>query len=95
MCLSEETVRAVGPFYLVSMPGEVKDPMQGNGKNLWWTHWLTLEKDTLQNQEDHIGNKCTLVCVILGITGYQKNKQQQRLIKAGADMFIGGPTNTR
>ena len=26
MCLSEETLKAVGPFYLVSMPGEVKDP---------------------------------------------------------------------
>ena len=25
-CLSEETVKVVGPFYLVSMPGEVKDP---------------------------------------------------------------------
>ena len=25
-CLSEETLKAVGPFYLVSMPGEVKDP---------------------------------------------------------------------
>ena len=24
-CLSEETLKAVGPFYLVSMPGEVKD----------------------------------------------------------------------
>ena len=24
--LSDETVKAVGPFYLVSMPGEVKDP---------------------------------------------------------------------
>ena len=28
-CLSEETLKAVGPFYLVSMPGEVKDPTQG------------------------------------------------------------------
>ena len=28
LCLSE----AVGQFYLVSMPGEVKDPMQGNEK---------------------------------------------------------------
>ena len=28
-CLSEETLTAVGPFYLVSMPGEVKDPTQG------------------------------------------------------------------
>ena len=28
-CLSEETVKAVGPFYLVSMPGEVKDPTRG------------------------------------------------------------------
>ena len=27
--LSDETVKAVGPFYLVSMPGEVKDPTQG------------------------------------------------------------------
>ena len=27
--LSEETVKAVGPFYLVSMSGEVKDPTQG------------------------------------------------------------------
>ena len=28
-CLSEETLKAVGPFYLVSMTGEVKDPTQG------------------------------------------------------------------
>ena len=26
LCLSYETLKAVGPFYLVSMPGEVKDP---------------------------------------------------------------------
>ena len=25
-CISNETVNTVGPFYLVSMPGEVKDP---------------------------------------------------------------------
>ena len=25
-CLSDETLKAVGPFYLVSMPGEVNDP---------------------------------------------------------------------
>ena len=29
MCLSDETPKAVGPFYLVSMPGEVKYPTQG------------------------------------------------------------------
>ena len=29
-CLSEETLKAVGPFYLVSMPGEVKDPTSLN-----------------------------------------------------------------
>ena len=29
LCLSDETVKAVGPFYLVSMPGDVKDPTQG------------------------------------------------------------------
>ena len=26
LCLSDETLKAVGPFYLVSMLGEVKDP---------------------------------------------------------------------
>ena len=29
LCLSEETLKANGPFYLVSMPGEVKDPTRG------------------------------------------------------------------
>ena len=29
LCLSEETLKAGGSFYLVSMPGEVKDPTQG------------------------------------------------------------------
>ena len=29
LCLSEETLKAGGPFYLVSMPGEEKDPTQG------------------------------------------------------------------
>ena len=29
LCLSEETLKAGGPFCLVSMPGEVKDPTQG------------------------------------------------------------------
>ena len=36
--LLEETVKAVGLFYLVPQPGEVKDPTQGNGKYLLWTH---------------------------------------------------------
>ena len=26
LCLSEETLNAGAPFYLVSMPGEIKDP---------------------------------------------------------------------
>ena len=29
LCLSDETLKAVGPFYLVSMPGEAKDPTHG------------------------------------------------------------------
>ena len=29
LCLSEETLKAGGPFYMMSMPGEVKDPTQG------------------------------------------------------------------
>ena len=35
--LLEETLKAVSTFYMVSVPGEVKDPMQGNDKNLLWT----------------------------------------------------------
>ena len=34
LCLSEEKLRASGPFYLVSMPEEVKNPTQVNV----WTH---------------------------------------------------------
>ena len=26
LCLSDDTLKAVGPFYLVSIPWEVKDP---------------------------------------------------------------------
>ena len=29
LCISEETLKVGGPFCLVSMPGEVKDPTQG------------------------------------------------------------------
>ena len=29
LCLLEETLNTGGPFYLVSMPGEVKDPTWG------------------------------------------------------------------
>ena len=32
--LSEETLKSVGPFYLVSMPGEVKDPTQGVNRQI-------------------------------------------------------------
>ena len=28
-CLSEEILKSIGPFYVMSMPGEVKDPTQG------------------------------------------------------------------
>ena len=34
LCLSEETLKAGGPFYLVSMSEEVKDPTQGETCNL-------------------------------------------------------------
>ena len=29
LCLSEKALKAGGPFYLVAMPGSVKDPTQG------------------------------------------------------------------
>ena len=29
LCLLDETLKAVGPFYLVSMPGEVNIPHRG------------------------------------------------------------------
>ena len=31
LCLLDETLKAVDPFYLVSMPGEVKDPTSCTG----------------------------------------------------------------
>ena len=43
--LSEETIKAVDPFYLVSMLREVKYPTQGNGKTI--VDSLTLENDIL------------------------------------------------
>ena len=43
LCLSDETLKAVGPFYMASMPGEVKDPTQMC--NLSWTPHSNLEKD--------------------------------------------------
>ena len=42
--LSEETLKAVGPCYLV--PGEVKAPTQGNGKNMLWTQLVNLTQLT-------------------------------------------------
>ena len=30
-CLSEETLKAIGPFFMVSMPADVKDPTRGGG----------------------------------------------------------------
>ena len=49
LCLSDETVKAVGPFYLVSMPGEVKYPTQGVMCNLSWTpHSSSSSSDTVQ-----------------------------------------------
>ena len=35
------TRKAVGSFYLVYMPGEVKDPTQGKRKNLSWTQCVS------------------------------------------------------
>ena len=31
-CVFRKRLKVVGPFSLVSMPGEVKDPTKGNGK---------------------------------------------------------------
>ena len=36
-CISEEALKTVGPFYLVSMPAEVKYPTKGEMCNLSWT----------------------------------------------------------
>ena len=48
-CLSEETLTAVGPFYLVSMPWEVKYPTSPHWNVLLsWTPPL-LEKDNSKN----------------------------------------------
>ena len=82
-------VKAIGPFYLVSMPGEVKDPMQVNGKKPV-IDLLTLEKDTLKNQKDHIENKL-LWCALMCYPQYYwlpKNQQQQKLILKIANIHL-------
>ena len=63
-CLSEETLRAVDPFYLVSMPGEVKDPTSPHGNvYLSWTPPL-LEKDHSKNNP--VYNTQVLVLTVSG-----------------------------
>ena len=47
MCISDETIKAVGPFYMVSMSGE--DPTRGKMCNLSWTPLSVLEKDNPLN----------------------------------------------
>ena len=46
-CLSDERLKAVGPFYLVSMPGKVKDITQGVNVSL--SPHSSLEKDNYLN----------------------------------------------
>ena len=43
-CLSEETLKVVGPFYIVPMPGEIKCPAKV-GKMLLVADFIVLEKD--------------------------------------------------
>ena len=47
LCLSEETLKAGGPFKLVSMPGEVKDPIQEVNSG------LTNSSTTLKNNDNN------------------------------------------
>ena len=50
LCLSEETLKAVGPFYLVSMPGEIKLPgVYARG-----------------SKRSHTGGKCVTCCGLSG-----------------------------
>ena len=54
MYLSEDTLKAVGLFFLVSMPGEVKDPTQGvtvacHGNTEWWSLSVWFECTWLNN----------------------------------------------
>ena len=68
-CLSEETLKSVGPFYLVSMPGEVKDPTS--------LHWkcVTLVDSTTHSKLPH-WRKCP---VSLPIITQDKTKWKPRL----------------
>ena len=47
LCLSDETLKAVGPFYLVTMPGEVKYPTRVTCRGL--SPHSNLEKDNSLN----------------------------------------------
>ena len=49
--------KAVGPFYLVSMPGEIKDPTQGAGKYLLWTPLRFLRRKTLNINHSYVSSR--------------------------------------
>ena len=67
-CISEETLKAVGPFHLVSMPGEVKHPTSPHWNvSLSWTPPL-LEKDNSKKK----------LCIIIKFECSQYRKKKKR-----------------
>ena len=53
-CISNETLKTIGPFYIVSsMAGEVKDPhIGGGGCKLSWTPAKTTDLQVLAAKRD-------------------------------------------
>ena len=64
-CLSEETLKAVGPFYLLSMPVEVKDPTS--------LHWKCL---TFVQLDSRTTIKTTL-CIILKFESFTVSEERK------------------
>ena len=78
-CLSEETLKAVGPFYLVSMPGEVKYPT-----SLHWKCVTAVDSTTHSNPPPPTCNKPhTLRDAVTG-----RNRNYQLLILNKSKLFF-------
>ena len=60
-CLSEETLKVVGPFYLVAMPGEVKDHTKGFCTN-FTIETLEFEEYLINLDFKYMKNLCKFIC---------------------------------
>ena len=74
-CLLEETLKAIGPFYLVSMPGEVKYPTRGvkmcMGPFKCYVTQMGVGGVRFYRKKRYEGLMCNVISVMRGWVGVQ------------------------